>query len=268
MKVYWLTGLPCSGKTTIANELAKKLGAEVLDGDILRELTQNNDFSKEGRIKHMKRVAITANLLSKYTNVVVALVSPIREIREEIKRKYGFFEIFISCNLDECKRRDVKGMYAKALCGEIENFTGIQDPYEEPLNPDVIVDTKSTTVEQCVSKILSIANNNANALLIGRWQPLHQGHNWLIDQVSAKGYNVILGIRNTPISENNPYNSNERIKMIKDAHGNKIDYIVIPDLGAVFYGRDVGYKVEELIPPAEIGKVSATEIRRNQKVFK
>lgn len=135
-KIYWLKGLPCSGKSTIAKELVGHFNAEVLDGDEIRAITNNDDFSMAGRAKHMRLIAAVAYILSKYTDVVVALVSPLRKVRDEIKKKYpNIYEIYLKCDLSVCRRRDVKGMYTKASRGDIANFTGVQGEYEEPLNP-------------------------------------------------------------------------------------------------------------------------------------
>jgi len=153
--IYWLTGLPCSGKSTIAKELAIYLNAEILDGDAVRAIVGNNDFSKEGRATHMRAVALQAYRLSRDTNVIVALVSPLRKVREEVKRKYSnLYEIYVRCELGVCKDRDVKGMYAKAMRGEIANFTGVQDEYEEPLNPDLVVRTDKYSIQECVNQII------------------------------------------------------------------------------------------------------------------
>lgn len=261
-KIYWLTGLPCSGKSTIAKELARHLNAEVLDGDEIRAITNNNDFSKEGRARHMKHVAATAYLLSKYTNIVVALVSPLRNVREEIKKKYpNVYEIYLKCDTSVCRRRDTKGMYGKAMRGEIVNFTGVQQKYEEPLNPDMTVRTDKDPVGKCVHQILALHDSKPKALLIGRWQPLHKGHEWLIRKVQSKGHGVVLGIRHAPIDEANPYSVQERIEMIRKKFGESVDYVVLPDIAGVYYGRDVGYEVEELKPPEDIAAVSATKIR-------
>ena len=167
--IFWLTGLPCSGKTTIAKELARRISAEILDGDDIRKINDNQDFTPEGRKKHMLSVAELAYRFSKYTKVIVALVSPIRAVREEIKAKYhNVKEIWIKCDLEECKKRDVKGMYAKALKGEIKNFTGVSAPYEEPdvernkyHTHTTFVDTEVFDVEQCVDVILGRHMENA-----------------------------------------------------------------------------------------------------------
>lgn len=261
-KIYWLTGLPCSGKSTIAEELSRHLNAEILDGDQIRAITNNNDFSREGRANHIKSVAAMANLLSKYTHVVVALVSPLRSVREEVKMKYpNVYEIYLKCDLRVYRARDVKGMYARAMKGEIDNFTGVQDQYEEPLNPDMMLRTDDNSIDECVKEILTLHDCERKGLLIGRWQPLHEGHKWLVEQVQKKGHNVLLGIRQTPIDNANPYSVQERIDMIREMFGDSIDYVVLPDISGIYYGRDVGYEVEELEPSEKIAAISATEIR-------
>lgn len=259
MKIYLLTGLSGSGKTTLSTEICNQIGAEMLDGDIIREISNNQDFSWEGRKKHMRQVAAMANLLSKYTHVVISLISPVGEVREEIKKKFGIIEIFVDCSLEECKKRDVKGLYEKAMKGEIKDFTGISQAYDIPTNPNIIVDTEKLTVEESVKYLLEkIQDKNKKGILIGRWQPLHDGHRWLAQSVEEKGFTPLLAIRNTPVNDSNPFTVEERIEMIKKEG---YDYFVMPDLGGVFYGRSVGYKVEELSPPKEISEISATKIR-------
>ena len=155
-RIFWLTGLPCAGKTTIAKALSNKIDAEILDGDDIRNIFHNSDFSIEGRRRHMMSVAELAYRFSKYANVVVALVSPIKTVREKIRQKYhNVKEVYIKCDIKECIRRDVKGMYARALKGEIKNFTGIDAKYEEPGSDILSVDTVGNTVEECVDIILS-----------------------------------------------------------------------------------------------------------------
>ena len=265
-KIYWLTGLPCSGKPTIAKELARHFYAEILDGDNIRTITNNNDFSKEGRAKHMRSVAAFAFILSKYADVVVALVSPLRSVREELKKNYpNLYEIYVKCDLEKCKERDLKGMYAKAESGEIDNFTGVQAEYEEPLNPDVVVRTDKESVEQCVKQILGLHDRRPKALLIGRWQPFHAGHMWLVDEAKKRGHEVVIGIRHTPIDEKNPYSVHERMEMVKKILGDSVDCLVLPDIAGVYYGRGVGYEVAELKPPSGIAAISATKIRESEK---
>jgi len=160
-KIIWLTGLPCSGKTTLGKKLVELTDSRLLDGDEIRALKKNNDFSMQGRKKHMLEVGEFAFEISSERDVIVSLVSPIREVREHIKEKYGnVFEVFVKCSLEECIRRDVKGMYAKAQKGEIKNFTGIDDPYEEPLENMIVVDTDKDSINDCVGKIMQKAGLN------------------------------------------------------------------------------------------------------------
>ncbi len=264
-KIYWLTGLPSSGKSSIAKELGKHLYAEILNGDEIRELTSNVEFTKEKRTIHMTYVAAMVYYLSKHIDVVVSLVSPIRSIRNSIKGKYpNLHEIYIKCDPEVCKQRDVKGLYAKAIRGEISNFTGVQGEYEEPLCPDIVVRTDEDSIEECVNQILTLHNSTPKALLIGRWQPLHEGHKWLIEQVQKMGHDVLLGIRNTPINKDGPYSAQERIDMIQKMFNNSVDHIILPDIIGVYYGRGVGYEVKELQPPKDIATISATKIRERR----
>jgi adenylyl-sulfate kinase len=159
----WFTGLPCSGKSAIADRLAEILKArgrkvERLDGDIVRQsLTRDLGFSKKDRDENIRRVTFVAKLLSRNgVAVLTSFVSPYREIRAESRREINnFIEVYTKCSLDTCIERDVKGMYKKAMCGEIKEFTGISDPYEEPINPDILLETDKETLEQSVEKVLS-----------------------------------------------------------------------------------------------------------------
>lgn len=155
--IVWFTGLPCSGKTSLAALLAEKTGAEVLDGDDLRKLLNNTDFSREGRKKHMLATAELAFRFSKYVPVAVALVSPIKSTRDYILQKYeNLYQVFVSCPLEVCESRDVKGMYKKARAGEIKDFTGVSSDYESPIPTDIktlFVRTDLWTPKRCVEEI-------------------------------------------------------------------------------------------------------------------
>lgn len=260
-KIYWLTGLPCSGKTTIANEISRHIYAEILDGDDIREFMKNTDFSPEGREKHMLSVAELAHRFSQYNNVIVALVSPIKDVRDRIKKKYSnIIEVFIDCSINECINRDVKGMYEKALNGEIKDFTGVDAPYEKPID-SLTVDTFDLTVDECVNKILNHTHfEHPYSLFIGRWQPLHDGHKKLFDEIRKEGKQILIGIRNTGIDAINPYSVRERIEMIKKEIPDA-EFIVLPDIGEVCYGRGVGYDIREIHLDKKVEAISATEIR-------
>jgi len=268
-KIFWLTGLPCSGKTTIAKELARHIHAEILDGDDIRRIIQNTDFSYNGRKNHMLSVAEFAFILSKYNNVVVSLVSPIKKVREEIKKRYpNLIEIYVYADLETCKKRDVKGMYKLAMEGKIKNFTGVDDIYEEPDSSTTMVDTTKMTVEECVKKILEKHHVPLKfSLFIGRWQPLHKGHLALFDKMRKEGRKILIGIRNTGIDEDNPFSVQERIEMIKKEVPDA-EVIVLPDIEAVCYGRKVGYEIREIKLDKELEEISATKIRENMKKMK
>ena len=160
--VLWFTGLSGSGKSTIAEELAKRLAArgldlEHLDGDRLRSLFPGTGFTREAREEHIKRVGFMASLLEKHGVVVIAsLVSPYEATRQFVRGLCrNFCEIYISTPLEECERRDVKGLYARARRGEIPNFTGISDPYEPPRRPELTLDTTAMSLDEACEKILS-----------------------------------------------------------------------------------------------------------------
>lgn len=159
--VVWMTGLPCSGKTTIVRAMQKIIpNLAILDGDELREWLSPKDFSKEGRVEHNKKVAHLAKLLLKHNVPVgVSLVSPFIENRTDARKIVGddskFFEVYVKCSLQECETRDVKGMYKKARANEIKNFTGISDPYEAPTNADFVVETDNETLDESVQNLVT-----------------------------------------------------------------------------------------------------------------
>ena len=165
--VLWFTGLPCSGKTTVADAVAEKLKrmnmkVERLDGDIVRQgLTRDLGFSKEDRGKNIERVTFVAKLLSRNgVATLVSFVSPYREKRKHARKETtNFIEVFVKCPVEACKKRDVKGMYAKALRGEIKDFTGVDDPYEDPLNPEIAIETDKETVEESAEKVIGKLKN-------------------------------------------------------------------------------------------------------------
>ncbi|MBW4695441.1 MAG: adenylyl-sulfate kinase [Lyngbya sp. HA4199-MV5] len=158
--ILWLTGLSGAGKTTIAQHLEHKRQerdrpVERLDGDaICQNLSKGLGFSREDQDTNVRRVGYVANLLSRNgVIVIVALISPYRSIRDELRSTLNHFvEIYINAPLEVCEARDVKGLYAKARSGQIKSFTGVDDPYETPLNPDITCYTAAETVEENVAK--------------------------------------------------------------------------------------------------------------------
>jgi adenylylsulfate kinase len=165
--VLWLTGLPASGKTTVANALARLLRemgyrVEVLDGDWVRQtINVGAGFTREERERHLLGVAWVARLLARNgVAVICSFVSPYRDTRRKVKKiveeEVPFFEVYVKCSLEECMRRDPKGLYRRALRGEIPNFTGVSDPYEEPETPDLVIDTEKTTPEEGAAAVLRL----------------------------------------------------------------------------------------------------------------
>lgn len=163
----WLTGLSGSGKSTIATTLLEQLNAlylpcEILDGDVIRKYLSNDlGFSPKDRESNALRVSYICSLLNKHNIItIVALISPCNATRKKIKSSLeNFIEIYVDCPLDECIKRDPKGLYKKALSGEISEFTGISSPYTAPDHPDIILKTNEENVDQSVQKILEYLNH-------------------------------------------------------------------------------------------------------------
>jgi len=159
----WFTGLSGSGKTTIAIPIAqflrdRGLKVERLDGDIVRQhLTRDLGFSKEDRDQNIERVTFVAKLLTRNSVAVLcSFISPYRARRAKSRQEIGeFIEVYVKCSVEECARRDVKGLYAKAFAGEIADFTGVSDPYEEPENPEIVCDTAQETLEESTAKVIA-----------------------------------------------------------------------------------------------------------------
>lgn len=162
----WFTGLPCSGKSAVADKVAeilkeKDLNVERLDGDIVREsLTRDLGFSKEDRDENIRRITFVAKLLTRNgVAVLTSFISPYREVRARSRKEIGtFIEVYVKCSLEVCIERDVKGMFKKAMNGEIKEFTGISDPYEEPLNPEILLESDKETLEESTDKVIQKLN--------------------------------------------------------------------------------------------------------------
>jgi len=165
----WFTGLPCSGKSTLAWMLQKQLQeinlpVEVLDGDEIRQiLTKGLGYSKEDRNENIRRIAFVAKLLTRVGGVAIAsAISPYREARDWARAQIGnFVEVYVNCPLEVCIQRDVKGHYAKALKGEMPHYTGVSDPYERPLHPEIELHTDQESLDESLRKILDgLASRN------------------------------------------------------------------------------------------------------------
>lgn len=160
----WFTGLSGAGKTTVSRIVQDKLrergimNVEILDGDVVRtNLSKGLGFSKEDRDTNIKRIAFVCKLLTRNgVPNIAAAISPYRETRDYARREIkNFIEVYVKCPLEILVERDVKGLYKKALAGEIENFTGVSDPYEEPLNPEVVIESDKETPEESANKVIA-----------------------------------------------------------------------------------------------------------------
>jgi adenylyl-sulfate kinase len=159
----WLTGMSGAGKTTIALKLADVLErrgrrVDVLDGDEIRKiLSKGLGFSREDRDANVNRIAFVASLLVRHGAAVISgAISPYADARDAARARIGnFVEVYVQCSLDELIRRDTKGLYMRALSGELKRFTGISDPYEAPSSPEVTVDTEHENVDECVAKVVA-----------------------------------------------------------------------------------------------------------------
>ncbi len=158
----WFTGLSGAGKSTLANLAAGELRnrghrVEILDGDEVRtNLSKGLGFSKEDRDTNIRRIGYVCKLLARNGVIAIsAAISPYREIRNEVRAAHDrFFEVYVRCPIDTLVERDVKGLYKKALAGEIKGFTGVSDPYEEPLNPELVIESHLESVEQSLARLL------------------------------------------------------------------------------------------------------------------
>ncbi len=169
--VLWFTGLSGSGKSSVADKVSEKLKKsnqhiERLDGDVVRQtLTKDLGFSKEDRDENIKRIGFVASMLSKNgVGVLASFISPYKQQRDNLRQETtNFMEVYCKCPLEVCEKRDTKGLYAKARSGEIKNFTGVSDPYQEPENPEIVLDTSSNNddnIEKCADQVIQYLQNN------------------------------------------------------------------------------------------------------------
>ena len=247
---------------------AERYGCEVLDGDTIRDFFSNHDFSHEGRKRHLLGIARMAKMISKHTHVVCSFITPYEDVREEILEILpdNAIMVHVSTSLELCEERDAKGLYAKARSGEISNFTGISDPFDEPKCTHFSLDSsgdEGKSVDDLVDQLAPYFEKPRAVLLPGRWQPLHLGHEWLIQRELDQDKRVVVGIRDTPVSEADPFSADLRKRMIEHRYeGEDVEAWIMPDIEAISYGRKVGYDVRETddIPPEVFG-VSATGVR-------
>jgi len=280
----WLTGLPAAGKTTIAEALLAKLEERgrlvtMLDGDgaMRRMLSTELGFTKEDRNRNVLRAGFVAAEIVKHGGIAIcALVSPYAGARALVREMIGtaFVEVYVHTPLVVCEKRDPKGLYRQARAGELKHMTGIDDPYEEP-DPDTLnlqIDG-DWPVEKNV-EIISIYLEDRGllghldepaALMIGRYQPWHEGHRALfIKALEMEGY-VVIGVRETQgRGDKNPFTFTEvkaRIEESLSAFVGSFEIRRLPNITNIVYGRDVGYRITHVDLEPEIEAISATQIR-------
>ena len=264
----WLFGLPCSGKTTLAKGL---IGPKTvhLDGDYLRD-TLNSDlgFSKSDRTENLRRAAGVARALNDQGfDVVSSFITPYRSQRELIAEAVEHVSfVYVNAPLEVCEERDVKGMYEQARRGEIEGFTGIDAPFEEPDGAEIGLEVRTATrsPETNIRRINEELDRkfDPSHVFIGRWQPLHDGHRTIIDSAADNGNDVVIAIRDTELGEQNPLTAQERRQLIEDVYADhpNVETMILPDVDTVAIGRDVGYSVVSV--PEEVAEISGTETRK------
>ena len=285
----WLTGLPAAGKTTIAKALQTELEKRgrvvtMLDGDgaMRQVLSTGLGFTKDDRDLNVRRAGFVAGEVVRHGGAVIcALVSPYADARAFVRRTIdtAFVEVYVQTPLHVCEKRDPKGLYRRARAGELEHMTGIDDPYEES-DPHVLnlqIDGERP-VEKNVCVIAAYLENrgllervsNPAALMIGRYQPWHDGHRALFMQaLEMEGY-VVIGVRETyGLSDKNPFTFAEvkaRIEESLSAFVGSFEIRRLPNITNIVYGRDVGYRITRVGLGPEIEGISATQIRSTLNV--
>lgn len=278
-------GKPNVGKSTIALALKNKfaevdLNSILIDGGDLR-LTLNKvlGFSKSDRLENHTRVFDIANYLSQQDQIVIlTAINPYQCYRDELYNRLVKppLLVYLDCPLEELIQRDTKQLYVRALLPSndlnfLPNFTGISDNFDEPTQYDLKLNTLELNIDQCVEKIveklfpkLIIAETPPKSMYVGRWQPFHRGHQWLIQQQLEKEKEILIGIRNMPVSPSNPLNAYQVAYCIKKIFPNdNVVVKIIPDIESFNYGRKVGYEINEYTPEDNIFSISGTNIREN-----
>lgn len=286
MLLVQMTGLSGSGKSTLAIRAAAELArrghrVEIIDGDEYRaNLCRDLGFSREDRIENIRRLGFVGNTLARHGVIVLlAAISPYEVARLELRDRCDARTVWVKCDIERLRERDTKGLYERAFLPDgdprkITNLTGVNDPYEEPGDADLVVDTGSETVDDSVDALVGFLLREIGespsaaappaALFVGRWQPFHKGHQWLVDQKLALGIPVVIAVRDLKPDRDNPLTTRQTVEILEKLYAeDNVRVIVIPDIESINYGRRVGYEVNEFDPPVEIGAISATDIRNS-----
>ena len=247
-KIFLIIGQAGAGKTTLAKAIIENSIEQFihLDGDYVRDVIQNKDYSKSGREEHLSKMYDFARIISRQgKNVIISMMSPFKALRESLVESDGAIEIFVNSERELRKEYHV-------------------DYFENPDNA-LVINTDIVSIEESL-ELVGIKKSSPSAMFIGRYQPLHDGHKWLFKQQMEEGKNVMIAVRDMPRSEKNPYSAQEvkgniEDQFLKEVGAGRLKVIIIPDIESVNYGRGVGYKIIEHVPPKEIHDISATKIR-------
>lgn len=278
-----MTGLSGAGKTTVSYNVKRELErrgfkTEVIDGDEYRAtLSKDLGFSREDRVENIRRLAFVGKKLSHHGVIVIlSAINPYDEVRGEVKANLPAAKtVWLDCDLETLKKRDTKGLYRRASLPDghpekLHNLSGVNDPFEVPTDADLILKTDKETEADSSEKLLHFILENISqktdrtlrALFIGRWQPFHNGHRWLVDQKLKQNLPVLIAVRDVEPDDQNPLTTDQTVKILSKFYdGKDVEIIVIPDIESVNFGRKVGYGINEFTPPEEIGNISATDIR-------
>lgn len=271
-KCIWLTGLSGAGKSTIAEYVAEHVyNSVILDGDVLRDgLCSDLGFTVDDRNENIRRIAHVAKLLYDQGHVVIcAFISPMvaeRNFARSLFPEGDFYEVYVECPLPVCEQRDPKGLYKQVRAGNIQNFTGIDSPYEIPLDPELTVITDEYSVEECAQAIMNMLEVEdlevPRHVFVGRWSPFHKGHLSIIEAVLEDDPKpVLILVRNTLWDD---FTASDRQRMVElglQERGIDGEVVIIPDICSVNWGRGVGYATNCIEVPEDIQSISGTETR-------
>lgn len=281
MQTIWMTGFCQSGKTTLAHKLANRITksgekVEIIDGDMVRNWAPTG-FDPASIDAHLRRVALMAHLLNKHgVYVIVPVISPILETRQicrDIVGKERFTLVHVQTPSGKCAEVDTKNLYNNP---DIKALAGVDAPYDAPTTEEALqfiryawhsgvdvvdgeeVDSDAPTV---IWKKIQSHRNRRSSLFVGRWQPMHNGHVYIIRSALDEGKRVVVGVRDTPRSPSDPYSFEEVKEMIYGAFRNDVEVELIPDIESINIGRKVGYDINRVDAPESIEGISATGIR-------
>ena len=270
--IYWMIGLSGAGKSTIAQGLKRLHLVEALEGDACRRgLCRDLGYSPQDRTENLRRIAHLAVHLSKHTDVIVACITPYESVREMVRSICGDLRfIYVNASVAECRRRDPKGLYAKADRGDIADLSGVGDAFEPPRSPDLVLDTEQETADQSIRRLLRYVQEQkeeAYSLFIGRWQPFHMGHDYIIRKQLKIGKRVAIAVRDTVLDDQNPFPLPLVIESIQtlfkgEIENGRVAVFPIVDIESINIGRAVGYDIISADVPEAVASFSATEIRR------